>query len=183
MGTPVDREGAARGFSARAELSIEPGTLHPFDEVKALDLHHLGYDFVTDVEIGPRARREFVAVAAERRKLLLAAMEYLDDSGQSEAIADLPVEDVAAMTRLSRELATEDGSAPAVLRSRIAELREEAEHGKQQRRSPTASLDSGLVVRVQERIDAAVTSPDTPNTVQDEPDRPDREVTDPAGDT
>lgn len=166
-------EGEARGSGVCADLSIEAGTSHPFDEVKALDLHHLDYDFIGDVEIGPRARRDFAAAAAERRRLLLAAIDYLDHSGQSEAIADLPVDDVAAMTRLSRELATEDGSTPAVLRSKIAELREETGHGEQLRRSRTASLDSGLVVRVRERIDAAVTSPDAT------PEAPGHEATDP----
>ncbi|KII26778.1 hypothetical protein M707_25840, partial [Arthrobacter sp. AK-YN10] len=139
------------------QLSIETGTVHPFDEVKALDLHHLGYDFVADVEIGKRARREFTAAAAERRRLLLAAMEYLDRSGQSEAIADLPVDDIAAMTRVSRELVpVEDGSTRPVLRSRIAALREEQEQAARMHRSKASSLDAGLVVRVQQRVDAAV---------------------------
>ncbi|MUU73502.1 relaxase MobL [Pseudarthrobacter sp. GA104] len=150
----------AKESGVTAELSIEPGTPHPFDEVKALDLHHLGYDFVTDVEIGQRARQDFSAAAMQRRRLLLAAMEYLDQSGQSEAIVDLPVDDIASMTRLSRSLTPEHGSGNPVLRSRLAELREEREQVAQLRRSRTASLDAGLVVRVQERIDAAVTSPD-----------------------
>ena len=150
----------AKESDVAAELSIEPGTLHPFDEVKALDLHHLGYDFVTDVEIGQRARQDFSAAAVQRRRLLLAAMEYLDQSGQSEAIVDLPVHDIASMTRLSRSLTAEHNSGNPVLRSRLAELREEREQVAQLRRSRTASLDAGLVVRVQERIDAAVTTPD-----------------------
>lgn len=150
----------AKESDVAAELSIEPGTPHPFDEVKALDLHHLGYDFVTDVEIGQRARQDFSAAAVQRRRLLLAAMEYLDQSGQSEAIVDLPVDDIASMTRLSRSLTAEHNSGNPVLRSRLAELREEREQVAQLRRSRTASLDAGLVVRVQERIDAAVTTPD-----------------------
>lgn len=150
----------AKESGVTAELSIEPGTPHPFDEVKALDLHHLGYDFVTDVEIGQRARQDFSAAAMQRRRLLLPAMEYLDQSGQSEAIVDLPVDDIASMTRLSRSLTPEHGSGNPVLRSRLAELREEREQVAQLRRSRTASLDAGLVVRVQERIDAAVTSTD-----------------------
>jgi hypothetical protein len=90
-----------------------------------LDLHHLGYDFVTDVVIGPRAHQAFVETARDRRRLLLAAMDYLDQSGQAEAIADLPVNDVAAMTRVSRELTSQQtgqGSGSLMLRSRIAEL-------------------------------------------------------------
>ena len=156
---PADQRSAVAGGDPEVstQLSIETGTVHPFDEVKALDLHHLGYDFVADVEIGERARREFTAAAAERRRLLLAAMEYLDQSGQSEAIADLPVDDIAAMTRLSRELVpVEDGSTRPVLRSRIAALREEQEQAARMRRSKASSLDAGLVVRVQQRVDAAV---------------------------
>jgi hypothetical protein len=146
------------GHQVGAPLSIETGTQYPFDEVKALDLHHLGYDFVADVQIGEKARREFVATAAERRRLLLAAMEYLDQSGQSEAITDLPVGDVAEMTRLSRELAAVDGSSPAVLRSRIAAVLQGPDQQVRQRRSKAPSLDAGLVVRVQRQIDASVTS-------------------------
>ena len=140
------------------ETTIETGTGHPFDEVKALDLHHLGYDFVADVEIGRQARRYFTAAATERRRLLLAAMEYLDRSGQSGAITDLPVNDIAAMTKLARELGTKDDTAASILRSRIAELREGQGQAAQLRRSRTASLDAGLVLRVQEQIDVAVTA-------------------------
>lgn len=143
-------------------LSIVPGTAHEFDEIKGLDLHHLAHDFVTDVEVGQDARRAFSETAAERRRLLLAAMAYLDESGQSGAIADLPVDDVAAMTRVSRELAAsgerEDGV--LVLRSRIAELRAEREQAAVLRRSRATSLDAGLAVRVQERVDAAVAAPE-----------------------
>ncbi|MFB7917084.1 relaxase MobL [Streptomyces sp. NPDC056061] len=145
-----------------ADVAISPGTAHDFDEVKALDLHHLGYDFVADVEVGPKARASFTAAAAERRRMLLAAMEYLDDSGQSEAISDLPVDDVAAMTRVSRELAAAGPSTagPAVLRSRIAELRAEREQAERMRRSKAPSLDAGLVVRVRAQVDASVTGTD-----------------------
>ncbi|MGI8306951.1 relaxase MobL [Saccharopolyspora hattusasensis] len=154
-----------------ADLAIVAGTAHDFNEVKALDLHHLGYDFVTDVEVGPKARARFVAAATERRRMLLAAMEYLDESGQSEAISDLPVDDVAAMTRVSRELtvAAEGKAGPLVLRSKIAELRAEREQAAQMRRSKASSLDSGLVVRVQAQIDAAVTSADAVHEPEPEP--------------
>lgn len=152
------------GGEVSADMKITPGAAHAFDEVKALDLHHLGYDFATDIEVGAKARTVFLSATAERRRLLLAAMEYLDESGQSEAISDLPVDDIAAMTRTSRELTAspdDDESGTFVLRSKIAELRAEKEHEAQVRRSKASSLDAELVVRIQERIDAAVTGPDT----------------------
>ena len=102
--------------------------------------------------------------ATERRRLLLAAMAYLDDSGQSEAIGDLPVDDVAAMTRVARELDTANGrEGVLVLKSRIAELRAEREQAESLRRSRSTSLDAGLVVRVQQRVDEAVTAPQEPS--------------------
>ena len=146
-----------------ADLAIVPGTLHEFIDVKALDLHHLGYDFVTDVEVGTRALRSFTTATSARRRLLLAAMDYLDASGQAKAIADLPVDDVAAMTRVARELTAAAAASPEgslVLRSRIAELRAEREQSIQMRRSKTSSLDSGLVMRVQARVDSAVAGVD-----------------------
>ncbi|MFF8902624.1 relaxase MobL [Streptomyces lydicus] len=145
------------------DFKIVAGAAYDFDEVKALDLHHLGYDFVADVEIGPQARQTFVETTRDRRRLLLAAMDYLDQSGQAEAIPDLPVDDVAAMTRVSRELTaqqTDEESGTLVLRSRIAELRAEREQAERLRRSKASSLDAGLVVRVQAQVDQAVTTAD-----------------------
>ncbi|MFC9756693.1 relaxase MobL [Streptomyces sp. NPDC056921] len=168
----VLRVGSSSGDEARVtgidavimDFEIVAGAVYDFDEVKALDLHHLVYDFVTDVEIGPQASRIFVETTGERRRLLLAAMDYLDQSGQPEAIPGLPVDDVAAMTRVSRELTPSqqnEGSRPLVLRSRIAELRTERRQAEQMRRSKAPSLDAGLVVRVQAQVDQAVTRADT----------------------
>ncbi|MYR60070.1 hypothetical protein GTY54_28845 [Streptomyces sp. SID625] len=146
------------------DFKIVVGAVYDFDEVKALDLHHLGYDFVTDVAIGPKAHKTFVETTRDRRRLLLAAMDYLDQSGQAEAIADLPVDDVAAMTRVSsRERApqqTDGETGTLVLRSRIAELRAERGQAERMRRAKASSLDAGLVVRVQAQVDQAVTTSD-----------------------
>ena len=158
-GEPSPAQGSTNDqASVTDQMRIVPGTAHSFGEVKALDLHHLGYDFVTDVEIGPQARRAFIEATVERRRLLLAAMSYLDESGQAEAIADLPVDDVAAMTDLARDLvasAEGNGSTAPILRSRIAELQADRERDQELRRSPTTSLDAALVLRVRERVDTA----------------------------
>lgn len=165
--SPADSEGQ-RG----AELTIKAGTTHDFDDVKALDLHHLGFDFVADVEIGSQARTSFATAARERRRLLLAAMDYLDHSGQPDAIADLPVDDVAAMTRVSRELmASAQDARPgrSVLRSRIAQLRTGREQAGPVRRSKASSLGAGLAERVQAEVDDAVTCGNITNSLDSVP--------------
>ncbi|MEW1548340.1 relaxase MobL [Streptomyces tsukubensis] len=155
-GDPASTETGAVG----TDFEIAAGATDNFDEVKALDLHHLGYDFATDIEIGSRARKNFVETTRDRRRLLLAAMDYLDQSGQAKAIPDLPVDDVAAMTRVSRELTPQRTDKGIVLRSRIAELRAERERAERMRRSEAPSLDAGLVVQVQAQVDHAATAID-----------------------
>ncbi|MGW3971032.1 relaxase MobL [Streptomyces ardesiacus] len=163
VGSSAEDQASTETDAVSTDFKIVAGAAHDFDEVKALDLHHLGYDFVTDVEIGPHAHQTFVETTRDRRRLLLAAMDYLDQSGQAEAIPDLPVDDVAAMTRVSRELTpqqTDEESSTLVLRSRIAELRAEREQAERMRRSKASSLDAGLVVRVQAQVDQAATTVD-----------------------
>ncbi|WP_158819125.1 MULTISPECIES: relaxase MobL [Streptomyces] len=163
VGSSAEDKTSAEPDAVSTDFKIVAGAAYDFNEVKALDLHHLGYDFVTDVEIGPHACHAFVETTRERRRLLLGAMDYLDQSGQAEAIADLPVDDVAAMTRISRELTPrqqDEGSGSLVLRSRIAELRTEPEQAERMRRSKASSLDAGLVVRVQDQVDQVVTAMD-----------------------
>lgn len=163
VGSSAEDQASTETDAVSTDFKIVAGAAYDFDEVKALDLHHLGYDFVTDVEIGPQARQTFVEATRDRRRLLLAAMDYLDQSGQAEAIPDLPVDDVAAMTRVARELTpqqTDEESGTLVLRSRIAELRAERERTEQMRRSKASSLDADLVVRVQVQVDQAVTTAD-----------------------
>lgn len=163
VGSSAEDPASTETDAVSTYFKIVAGAAYDFDEVKALDLHHLGYDFVTDIEIGPQARQTFVETTRDRRRLLLAAMDYLDQSDQVQAIPDLPVDDVAAMTRVSRELTpqqTDEESGTLVLRSRIAELRAEREQAKRMRRSKASSLDAGLVVRVQAQVDQAVTTAD-----------------------
>jgi hypothetical protein len=133
------------------DVGIRRGANYDFDEVKALDLHHLGYDFFSDVTVGAQARTAFITEAGQRRRFLIAAMAYLDDSGQSRAIADLPVDDVAAMTKLVSQLTrSADSAGRSVLPSRFAQLRAQQAHTHLQ---TTSALDAGLVVRLQKQID------------------------------
>ncbi|MGW0868964.1 relaxase MobL [Streptomyces sp. NPDC002740] len=163
VGSGAEDRASTETDEVSTDFKIVAGAAYDFGKVKALDLHHLGYDFVIDIEIGPQTRQTFVETTRDRRRLLLAAMDYLDQSGQAEAIPDLPVDDVAAMTRVSRELTpqqTDEDSGTLVLRSRIAELRAGREQAGRMRRSKASSLDAGLVVRAQVQVDQAVNTVD-----------------------
>lgn len=164
-----------RTADGAADVEITRGTDFDFDEVKALDLHHLGYDFFSDVTVGARAREAFAGEAGQRRRFLIAAMAYLDDSGQPQAIKDLPVDDVAAMTKLASQLArSADSAGRSVLPSRFAQLRAQQEHTG---RHTTSALDAALVVRLQKQIDQVVleagirSGPAASDTLGHEPDR------------
>lgn len=133
---------------------IEQGTAYSFDEVKALDLHHLGLDFFNDVEIGKHSHDAFVSTARRRRELLLGAVQYLERSNQSEAIGQLPIDDVALMTRTRRRMTDErKATGKSTLHSRFAELRAQRAEEEKVRRQAATSLDAGLAVRVRGQVD------------------------------
>lgn len=140
-------------------VSIEPGVAHDFEQVKALDLHHMTYDFPHDVPVGRRAGGIFREAATDRRALLFSAMSYLDSTGQSAAIEDLPVDDVAAMTRMVEKIRDPADGGDFVLPSRIADLRSQQEQEDLDlRRSASSSLDAGLVEVFRARVDEVVSS-------------------------
>jgi hypothetical protein len=147
------------------DLSITEELRFEFGEVKAMDLHHLGYDFSRDVPVGEKARTAFIETTNERRARLNAAMDYLDASGQSDRIEELPVDDVAAMVRTARDLEAQKAAAPdapAVLRSKVQALRERQllETGRgAQPQARTTPLDAKLLSRLQTEVDESVLQP------------------------
>lgn len=147
--TTPDEQVAGRG-----QQIIEPGSFDDFSEVKALDLHHLGYDFFSDVEISKTSFERFDKAASRRRSLLRGTVDWFEISGQSDSISELPVDDVVAMSKFATSVSP-DGQGRLWLPSRYAELRA-AEASASVRRSATTSLDSGLVVRVRNEVDHAV---------------------------
>lgn len=78
---------------------------YPFFKVKALDLHHLSYDFARPIEISQVNIDEFRAAADTRYDLFQKAKDYLVRSGQSEALSDFPVRDIELMKEFSNRFA------------------------------------------------------------------------------
>ena len=77
---------------------------YSFDSVKALDLHHMKYDFPHDVPVSNVNMQVFVSVANKRNALFEAARDYLVSSGQGDMIGLLPVADVALMHTVARDM-------------------------------------------------------------------------------
>lgn len=76
------------------DLKIVNKTRHDFEDVKALDLHHLGYDFSYDVPISLVNIEDFVKMSNKRYDLAMKAEYYLKRSDQDDFIGDLPMNDI-----------------------------------------------------------------------------------------
>lgn len=67
---------------------------YEFDDVKALDIHHLMYDFPYDFRISTRNVDQFVQAADARYEKFQKAKAYLVGSGQEETLESFPVADI-----------------------------------------------------------------------------------------
>lgn len=77
---------------------------YDFDSVKALDLHHLGYDFPYDTPISKTNVDIFTKAAFKREKAYLGARRYLIDSKQEDALDMLPQQDIRLMSDMAKRL-------------------------------------------------------------------------------
>ena len=108
--------------------------------MKALDLHNLDYDFVTDVPVSKRNIDIFVDAARTRHELMRGAADYLTATGQGHLVRALPVRDVELMKSLADRIQV-TGTLPTAAMDASASGR-----------SRTVRLDT----RFQEDIDLAI---------------------------
>ena len=81
--------------------------MYDFNEVKALDLHHLGYDFPYDIGISKVNVDAFCEMAKYRYESFQKAKDYLVRTGQSEAVKQLPEQDVVFMKQYADKMVNE----------------------------------------------------------------------------
>lgn len=74
---------------------------YPFDEVKALDIHHLNYDSSTDMKVSKKNAAVFIEIARRRAELAEAAKVYLVASGQRSELENINMRDIRLMTRVA----------------------------------------------------------------------------------
>ena len=83
---------------------VIPKPKYAFEEVKALDIHHLGYDFHKDVPVSERNIDNFKHQTEKRYTAFIKAKEYLEQSGQGASIYQLPEKDIEIMYKVSNNL-------------------------------------------------------------------------------
>ena len=88
----------------RLVLRTRRAVAYPFDEVKALDMHHLAYDFPYDAAVSQINVTRFADMARRRTEALDGALDYLAHTGQSEFASELPVADIRAAQALADAL-------------------------------------------------------------------------------
>lgn len=97
-------------------FSLVPDLPYKFDDVKALDLHHLGYDFLYDADVSVTNVAKFVLMAKERSMLYDKVEYYLKNTNQEEALSQFDGEDIRLMAEYADKLALNP-----VLKSEVAE--------------------------------------------------------------
>lgn len=78
---------------------------YAFDDVKALDLHHLSYDFPFEADVSKVNVDSFVAMSERRYNAYQGAVAYLENSGQADYISELPGADVKLMKEVADRMA------------------------------------------------------------------------------
>lgn len=89
------------GLNLTNENHIERGIQYDFDDVKALDLHHLLYDFPHDLSVSNDNSNKFIAMADRRKDAFDKAADYLRRSGQGDMISNLPEADIKLQTSVA----------------------------------------------------------------------------------
>lgn len=97
-------------------FSLVPDLPYKFDDVKALDLHHLGYDFLYDADVSVTNVAKFVLMAKERSMLYDKVEYYLKNTNQDEALSQFDGEDIRLMAEYADKLALNP-----VLKSEVAD--------------------------------------------------------------
>ena len=116
--------------------------------MKALDIHHLGYDFAYDVLVSKRNLDVFTEAADTRYELYQNAMQYLRNSGQADAVSTFPGKDVIAMKELADRM-----RGTSVMPSNLKESTEGT-----QKRSRTFRLDMDFEQNMRAAVKATVQS-------------------------
>lgn len=89
------------GLSLNDEDAIVSNPAYSFNDVKALDLHHLMYDFPSDFNISNSNATRFMDATEKRYELYQKAKEYLEKSNQEDMIDTLPGNDIEAAKEIA----------------------------------------------------------------------------------
>lgn len=133
---------AGYGFNLTEDDVLERSKRYSFDDVKAIDIHHMVYDFPYDFAI-PRAQSQvFVNMADKRYEAFQQAKKYLDASGQEDMAKSLPETDILLQHDFAERFKTNN-----------VELQSAVEKTKRKKRdSRTIRLDYDFYVHQEREI-------------------------------
>lgn len=103
---------AVRGFMLSEDDTPVRGSRYLFEDVKALDLHHMQYDFPQELVIPKAQSDRFVEIADKRLEVYQKAVAYLSASGQEDKTDSLSGEDIFSQQAFARQF-RQSGSLPA----------------------------------------------------------------------
>ena len=86
------------------KFSLMPDLPYDFDDVKSLDLHHLGYDFLYDADVSVSNVNRFVLAAQERSMLYDNVELYLIKTDQSSVLQEFDGYDIRKMMEYADSL-------------------------------------------------------------------------------
>lgn len=136
------------GYGYSQEQGVYRRMAYAFDDVKAIDLHHMGYDVSSDKWVDDNSIDLFTRIANRRYDLFLSAREYLLKSGQTESISNLPEADV----RLMKDYADR------IMYSHVLATERTADIQVQEHRALTVSLNKDYKQDVDLAVRSAVQS-------------------------
>ncbi len=90
------------------EKGIRRETRYPFSEVRALDLHHLAYDFEEDFRLSKVCKQQFLAAANRRYQTFQDAKAYLVQTGQETSLRQFPEQDILVMKSVMDQYQSSD---------------------------------------------------------------------------
>lgn len=130
------------GMNLSNDNQIRREKPYSFDDVKAIDLHHLMYDFPDNINMSVINVNKYVAMADKRYDAFQKAKQYLESSGQSQLVSSFSEADI----NLQHSLADQMRSGDATFKS----LREFTE--KHEPKAKTIRLDSSYYKTQEEDI-------------------------------
>ena len=86
-----------KGYHVTDDMELKDAPKYDFDSVKALDLHHLQYDFSQDVNVSFRNVENFCKVADMRYSAYQKVKEYLIGTNQASFLEQFPGKDIEIM--------------------------------------------------------------------------------------
>lgn len=95
------------GMTLDDQDNVHVDPKYDFDDVKALDIHHLMYDFPYDFDISVVNIDRFVDMADRRYDAFQKAKQYLINSGQGEMLDSFPEDDINLQHSVAERLNTD----------------------------------------------------------------------------